>query len=116
MTALSFMQPWPWAIVHFTKRIENRSWYTTRRGFFLIHASKRFDHEGYEWIKWKFPHIDLPPVRELPRGGIVGSACLQNVVRAHPSPWFVGPWGWVLEDVKALPFKPCKGKLGFFHV
>lgn len=26
----------------------------------------------------------------------------------------VGPWGFVLDEVKPLPFQPCKGALGFF--
>lgn len=29
-------------------------------------------------------------------------------------PWFFGPYGFVLADVRELPFMPCKGQLGFF--
>lgn len=32
MKALTVCQPWAWAIVHHTKRIENRSWETMYRG------------------------------------------------------------------------------------
>ena len=34
----------------------------------------------------------------------------------HASPWFVGPYGFVLTDAKPLPFVPLTGQLGFFAV
>lgn len=40
MKALSVRQPWPWAILHAGKRIENRDWRgCSYRGPLLIHAS-----------------------------------------------------------------------------
>jgi hypothetical protein len=35
--------------------------------------------------------------------------------RLTDSDFFVGPYGFVLEDVQPLPFKPCKGQLGIFE-
>ena len=52
----------------------------------------------------------------LPRGGIIGSVNLANCVRRSDSPWFQGPYGFVLRDPKPLPFVPLKGQLGFFDV
>lgn len=52
----------------------------------------------------------------LPRGGIVGRANLVDCVTKSDSPWFFGPYGFVLEDVSPLPFVPMKGELGIFEV
>jgi hypothetical protein len=34
----------------------------------------------------------------------------------HPSPWFTGPFGFVLQDARVLPLKPLSGSLCFFAV
>ncbi len=55
-------------------------------------------------------------VKDYPRGGIVGIATITDVVRASEDPWFVGPYGWVLQDIHPLPFIPCRGKPRMFSV
>ncbi len=50
-----------------------------------------------------------------PRGGIVGTAEIVDCVEASNSPWFVGPFGLVLENVQPMPFIPVKGALGLFY-
>ena len=52
----------------------------------------------------------------LPRGGIIGSVNLAACLYRSPSPWFQGPYGFVLLDPKPLPFVPLSGRLGFFDV
>jgi len=47
MIALSIQQPWAWAIIHGGKDVENRTWPTKFRGRFLVHASRKFDWEGF---------------------------------------------------------------------
>ena len=124
MTCLSIRQPWAWLIVNGHKPIENRGWTTKVRGPILIHAGKSFDHEGYAWVRRRFPEIDMPNLFDLElgfdRGGLVGMADLWNVATAHTSPWFVGPYGFMLRHAKPLPspnvFIPLAGKLGFFDV
>jgi hypothetical protein len=37
-------------------------------------------------------------------------------VRRSESPWFTGPFGFVLEDAYELPFEPCAGQQGFFEI
>lgn len=32
------------------------------------------------------------------------------------SPWFEGPWGFVMADPEIFPFFPCNGRLGIFEV
>ncbi|BBK30269.1 ASCH domain-containing protein [Stella humosa] len=115
MKALSIQQPWAWLISHGHKRVENRSWYTGYRGPLLIHAGLRVDQDGYEWVAETFPGIALPGPKTIARGGIVGQARLIACVNQRADdPWFFGPWGFVLTDVAALPFRPCRGQLGIF--
>ena len=117
MKALSIRQPWPWAILN-GKDIENRNWPTHYTGTFLIHAGGTFDHYGYDWIlkhrflfKSEIPHKD-----DFQFGGFVGISCIIDCVSDHDSPFFFGPWGFVLRDSKPIEFIPYKGKLNFFKV
>ncbi len=118
MKALSIRQPWAWAILNAGKRIENRSWAASFRGPFLIHAAQGCTLMEYEEARrWgpMVPHT-LPRWKGLVRGGIVGRARIVDCVTESDSPWFVGPFGFVLEDVEPLPFALFKGSLGFFEV
>lgn len=114
LPALSILQPWPWAILHAGKTVENRSWRTGYRGRFLLHAGKGFDHDGLAFLRRMMPDAPADP-RAYQRGGIVGMATLTDCVRHLDSPWFFGPWGFLLSDVRAIPFQPCRGALGFFN-
>lgn len=117
MKALSILQPWAWLIVNGHKDIENRCWRTTYRGRFLVHAGKSWGPEQRDdvaRVREDFPHIVLPDTFEL--CGIVGAATLVSTCTGSTSPWFVGPWGFVLEDQKPLPFMPWRGRLQFFDV
>lgn len=118
MKALSIRPPWAWAILHLGKTIENRSWKTHYRGPILLHASQALSVEDYENVARhaKRLRIRMPNIEQLPLGGIVGKALLVDVVEEHPSRFFVGPYGWVLENAKAVRFREVKGKLGLFEV
>lgn len=119
---LSIRQPWAWLIVNGWKNIENREWATQFRGRFQIHASKGMTRQ--EWFaatlfirgfNWGPELIQkLPPPEALERGGIVGEATLLDCVTHHSSEWFTGRFGFVLADARPLPFRPLKGRLGFF--
>ncbi len=114
MKALSILQPWPWGIFNLGKDVENRSWRTHFRGRFLIHTGKGFDDDGFEYL------IDegfrVPDPAKLPRGGLVGSAVIRDCVQASDSRWFFGPYGFVLQGAKEMPFIPWRGERGFFDV
>lgn len=121
LQALSIRQPWVASILHGGKDIENRGWNTKFRGKFLIHAAGKFTQEEVEaWALFcaaKKISTDWSTglrVCNLPVGGIVGEADLFDVVTKSTSPWFVGPFGFVLRNVKPLPFVRCRGALGFF--
>jgi hypothetical protein len=141
--ALSIRQPWPWMIFHAGKDIENRDWgdyypaladarklvegaFKNGGGRFLIHAGKGMTRDEYEDCLHTAhlisrthpfpPGLTLPAFDALPRGGIVGSAQLDDVVTEHSSPWFFGRIGLVLRDARPCAFVPYKGALGFFSV
>ena len=123
--ALSIRQPWAWAIINAGKDIENRDWGTMRRGPICIHASngltkREFDgfidmvramHLIGAWPK----DVWVPQMKDLMRGGIVGTAEIVDCVMSSNSPWFFGKFGFVLRNVQPVEFIPCKGALGFFQ-
>ncbi len=116
--ALSIKQPWAHLIVSGKKDIENRSWATNYRGRVLIHASKGMTHDDYDscLALCDVLQVEIPPMENLERGGIVGEATLVDCVTESKSPWFFGEYGFVLANAKPLPFVPYRGALGFFNV
>lgn len=122
MKALSIRQPWAWLILNAAKDVENRDWWTSFRGRFLIHASKGMTRDEYDSAKEFAVETRLISIGQMPaferleRGGIVGTATLFNCVERSESPWFFGKYGFELRDVMPLPFRPYKGALGFFDV
>ena len=120
MKALSIRQPWAWLIIHGYKDVENRSWSTDYRGPVLVHAGKtldpRFDEIREDILA---EGGDLPDRRSIERGGIVGRVKIVDCVdapRDEEDFWFWGPYGFVLEDARPLPFRPVAGRLKFFEV
>jgi hypothetical protein len=128
MIALSIRQPWASLILLAGKNVENRSWPTYTRGPILIHAAKSMTKKEYTEAMDFACSINHAPMMSLmfrsgglafdnlPRGGIIGSVNLVDCVRRSKSPWFQGPYGFVLCNPKPLPFVPFKGQLGFFDV
>jgi hypothetical protein len=127
--AISIRQPWADLIIKGYKRIENRGWYTRYRGPILIHASKGFDHDCEEFAEDILTYDEWNdmfnrPKEEYSRGGIIGIANLVNVKlfeaeKHNPvkDPWFVGKYGFVLEDAGPLPeMYPLSGRLNIFDV
>lgn len=118
MKALSIRQPWAWLIINGHKDIENRDWPTRFRGHILIHASKgmtRYEYEDCRDLAGA-QGIALPPLDQLERGGIVGTADIVDCVTDSKSPWFFGRYGFVMRSRKPLPFFSWRGQLGFFDV
>lgn len=140
--ALSLRQPWAWLVLH-GKSIENRHWNTGFSGQFWIHASKGMTkREYYDALEFArgagFAVESMPPLGAVLRGGIVGRARLVDVMhpgglsdsrvypsaqaaqRAHPrkgDPWHMPEqFGFILQDVREVPFVACSGALGFFRV
>jgi hypothetical protein len=121
--ALSIRQPWAFAILHGGKDIENRTWRTPRRGPVLIHAGLGMTRDEVEDFRdfitkagLRGPWCEGVNSRDLARGGIVGVVDIVDCMHEHRSPWFFGPFGFVLANARPLEFRPCKGALGFFRV
>jgi hypothetical protein len=116
--ALSIRPHWAYAILHFGKDIENRSWTTSYRGPLLIHAGQKLTRAELEHLQ-EIAEEDGQPVPErddVLAGGIVGQVVLVDVVTRSRSPWFGGQYGWVLARQRRLRFVPLKGRLGLFDV
>lgn len=129
MKALSFQQPWAWALFH-GKDIDNRLRRTAIRGEIYIHTSKTFDMKGWQWLSdnanrlvYQLPHfIDFrapDKTVDMEMGAIIGTINIDDCVENHGSRWYFGqPYialivsNPILFD-KAIPYK---GQLGFFEV
>lgn len=131
--AITIWQPWCSAIVSGPKRVENRGWKPPLLAIgkrILLHAGKHFDLSGSE----RCARLGFDRAKaDLPRGAIIGSALLVGwqddehdhliqasrlVVRDYRrDPWWVGPIGWALDDVRKLhqPI-PCVGRQGLWLV
>ena len=131
--ALSIRQPWAYLIVHGFKDIENRNWRTAFRGRVYIHAGQKFDtaqgfraafftlqrqlgkhRAGEEWQEmWR---NSKSAAGSWPGGVIVGGVDIIGCVSESTSPWFAGPWGFVLASPIAYgePI-PCRGRPGLFE-
>jgi len=122
--ALTVRQPCAWLIVNGWKNIENRTWGRRFSGRLFVHAAKGMTKGEYEaariFVAGFAPMVadKMPPMKALELGGIVGETSVIACVRYHPSEWFTGPFGFVLDPEKSrpLPFVACKGALGFFRL
>jgi hypothetical protein len=110
LKVLSIRQPWASLIMRGHKLIENRKWRTEYRGELFIHAAAKW-YDGPEAAPW------LEDRDRLPRGVVLGSVELADVITQSDSPWFTGPFGFVLRNPKRLrrPI-PLRGQLFIFEV
>ena len=120
--ALSVRQPWAWAIMFAGKDIENRSWQAVNhglavRGAIALHAAKGMTRHEYEDAASFMASIGVtcPPAIDLCRGAVIGTVDVIDVVKDHPSPWFFGPRGLVLQSPKPFVPTPVSGALGYFE-
>ena len=97
MKALALRQPWAWLVVNGYKDIEHRSWSTRLCGRIWVHASSR--------RVTKAEHEHFLTIVEI-----------VDCVTASRSYWFSGDYGFVLRNARKTPFRPTRGKLGFFAV
>lgn len=115
--ALTLFQPWAWAIAAGHKQIENRCWTTSYRGPVLIHAGKKWDEEGAEWMRDCFG-LEVP-MFGVPHGAVVGVALLEDITddEYEENPWAIrGSYHWHMA--RALEFEtpiPMRGKLNLWY-
>jgi hypothetical protein len=123
LRALTLWQPWAYAVAHLGKDVENRTWKPwpsvigTR---IAIHAAAKVDQVAERDAAGFICHRTtgvLPLHLDLPRAAIVATARVTGVVTESADPWFVGPYGWKLDEVIALPTPvPCRGAQGLWIV
>ena len=105
---LTIKQPWAHLIINGIKRVENRSWKTDYRGLILIHAGQAYD-ESYQRDRT----FGVDPAL-LTYGAVIGTADLVDIVTEHASPFFAGPFGWVLENARPIEPIPLRGQQRLF--
>ena len=130
---LTLRMPWSWAICHAGKRIENRTWrpnpWKVRDGLWLaIHCGKSVDGDMEPEVVQRAQayrrSAGLEPFPKMTRrmlradaGKIVAVARVAGTVTASLDPWFVGPLGWVLENVVVLAEPVARtGALGLWKL
>lgn len=129
--ALSFSPHWLRLIMNGYKNIEIRDWKTDTLGWIALHASKKFDYEGYKYIKEKIQIKTLPDPKSFETGKILGIARIDGIIPFTNQPdfylyrhkhlndpewWTKKCYGWVLTDaLSSTPIK-CKGKLMLFNI
>lgn len=127
MRALTLIRPMSAAIVHGTKRVENRpkplpKWMRDNRVLVAVHAGAGWDRD-YELA---CERIDGPGFygERFADTGIVGAMILTGRAwvgrpedQYNAGPWYSGPHGYEIEWAAALPEPiPCRGMLGFWTI
>lgn len=124
MKALSIRQPWAWLIVAGYKDIENRGWKRICKGRIYIHSGQRFDRIALRTLlsskKGLLDERAKATIEDLARSwkssAIIGEVDIVDCVTHSESPWFIGPYGFVLANpVLYDKVLPCKGRTFFFE-
>lgn len=95
-------------MLHVSKTPSNaREWAEAMDVFSLAHPAPR--------------SLYLPLPADMPRGGLFAAATIVDCVSRPPidaigGAWFTGPYGFVLRDVRPIPFRRWRGDVGLFEV
>jgi hypothetical protein len=119
--AITIRQPWAHAVIQGWKPIENRSWPTKMRGTVVIHAAQKAeDKEFFDFVQLRGIEaevaLDIASARNLPHSAVIGLVDIVDCVTSSSSPWFEGPFGFVLANPRALQPIPCRGALQIFDL
>jgi hypothetical protein len=133
--ALTLWPEWIPAILHYGKRVENRPWHP---GYALsnlaLHSGMRVAGGGNARDAFnEVAHVatlatlDVVRPSDIENRVVTGAiVALVDVVGYRQDaddldegqrPWFFGPWGWVLENLRPLVEPvPCRGHQGLWPV
>jgi hypothetical protein len=133
VVALSIQQPWAWLMTAapppMLKKIENRTWRRKTPEHILVHTGLKVDQvahrslihgrhpvSGKIWLTGGYnPYLEAFNAGQVRTGGFVGAMDFTGeVLTESGDPWFMGPYGYVTANARALPFLPWRGMLGFF--
>ncbi len=112
---LTVHRPWGYAIARLDKRVENRSWacWLNPGDYIAIHNGQKWDRNGARFIREMNVSELMNPTEETnPAGFIIAVARFDgNIKDEDPgrSPWFFGPYGWLLSDVVEIEPVAAKG-------
>lgn len=110
---LAVRQPYAWLIVSGHKTVENRTWDTAYRGKLYIHASGQMHRTPVAELEGQF-NIEIDR-SALTMGAIIGHVDLVDVVTQSASPWFEGPFGFVLANPSIIRPVPTLGRLRIYN-
>ena len=110
---LAVRQPYAWLIVSGHKTVENRTWDTSYRGRLYIHASGQMHRTPLADLEGQF-NIEIDR-SALVMGAIIGHVELVDVITQSTSPWFEGPYGFVLANPSIIRPVPALGRLRIYN-
>lgn len=129
MIALTIWQPWASLIAEGLKPVENRDW---KRDSLVgkriaIHAGKVFDVDAAHGLMGRTGRVrSVVRDSQSVRGAIVATAVVSDFVTEFSNltsvemlairPWFTGPFGWILRDVRKFDPVTCRGAQGLWTV
>lgn len=102
LLALSFLQPWLWAILEGHKPVENRRWKPHAKMIgqrFALHASAGLDPEGARFIADRLKKV--PVDGQVPRSAILGTARLVGAIEIGER---LNHQRWLAPEFQALRF------------
>lgn len=116
LRCLTLHRPWGQCFIHLGKDVENRPWVPPPRyigALVALHEGKHFNREGAIWIAHRFGRTFAS--KDVPDSRIIAVGRLTGHVTTSESPWFVGPYGWTFEDLRAIEPIACTGALGLWR-
>ena len=138
MLALTLKHPWGWCFTNLGKDVENRSWKprhsTLAKGdWFALHGGREPAGLGLAELEVDITRIAelltppgepveqhqilATPRDELITPGIIAVCQMGRVVTSSDSPWFFGPYGWLIDQIHVLPEPiPCVGALSLWNL
>ena len=129
MKALSLTQPWASAVALGIKQWETRSWPTSFRGQFGVHAAKGFPGYAKQFANDEHFMCRMPDISELPLGFILCVAELTECRRTEDvvkelsdierlyGDYSPGRYAFKLDNIHRLAAPVFhRGALGFWHV
>lgn len=110
LLALTLHRPWPLAICKLGKRVENRGWEPPKRiigQWLAIHAGKVFDENAAVAVCCEINSAMPISSRFHPLGivalvKVTGFTRDEELLTTEQKRWWIGPVGWVLDDVVAF--------------
>jgi hypothetical protein len=86
-----------------------------------IHAAQKLEEsEFFKFVQSRGlaaePSIRSLDAKSLPRGAVIGVVDIVDCVMTSDSPWFEGPFGFVLANPRSLKPVTCKGALQIFDL